>query len=354
ILEKPTLRTSLRHVLYAEEHDNTITLSTLAKKSNRLSLVKAVAAVGGAREGQPTGAEWVRDLLQAAYLDTQPRRNFKILINPAGGPGKARGIFEKRIKPILDAARCVTDVTCTTHRGHAREIAMTLPLTYDAILLVSGDGLPHEVVNGFAQRLDARAAFERTAIVPIAAGSGNAFSVNLLGPQEGMDPVMGILNAIKGKPMKLDLASVTMQNSKETIYSFLTQTGGLMAELDLGTENLRWMGDTRFIVGFIRGLWSKTPRALKVTIRDPDNDKERLLQSFLNDPPPPHAPDAEESNEIPARMPGPKYADEPDDAEGWVTFDKPILYMQGGLLPWVGRDLIDFPLKQPCDGSLHL
>lgn len=28
---------------------------------------------------------------------------------------------------------------------------------------------------------------------------------------------------------------------------------GLMAELDINTENLRWMGDTRFIYGFLRG-----------------------------------------------------------------------------------------------------
>lgn len=28
---------------------------------------------------------------------------------------------------------------------------------------------------------------------------------------------------------------------------------GLMADLDINTEHLRWMGDTRFIYGFLRG-----------------------------------------------------------------------------------------------------
>ena len=58
------------------------------------------------------------------------------------------------------------------------------------------------------------------------------------------------LNAIKGLPMKVDLFSFT-QNGSRTI-SFMAQTLGLMADLDLGTEHLRWMGDTRFTYGFIK------------------------------------------------------------------------------------------------------
>ena len=69
----------------------------------------------------------------------------------------------------------------TSHHGHAKEIALKLPLAYDAILTVSGDGLINEIINGFAERLDARTAFDRIALVPIPAGSGNGFSINLLG-----------------------------------------------------------------------------------------------------------------------------------------------------------------------------
>jgi sphingosine kinase len=54
-----------------------------------------------------------------------------------------------------------------------------------------------------------------------------------------------------GHPMKSDLFSIT-QNGRKT-YSFMSQALGLMADLDIGTENLRWMGDTRFLVGLLRG-----------------------------------------------------------------------------------------------------
>ena len=51
--------------------------------------------------------------------------------------------------------------------------------------------------------------------------------------------------------MKIDLFSFT-QGETQTI-SHMSQAIGLMAELDVGTENWRWMGDVRFFLGFLRG-----------------------------------------------------------------------------------------------------
>jgi sphingosine kinase len=68
----------------------------------------------------------------------------------------------------------------TTHRGHAYEIAKDLPLNYDALVTVSGDGLVHEVMNGFADHSVSAKAFN-IPVVPIPTGSGNGLSLNLLG-----------------------------------------------------------------------------------------------------------------------------------------------------------------------------
>ncbi len=51
--------------------------------------------------------------------------------------------------------------------------------------------------------------------------------------------------------MAIDLLSI-LQAEKRT-FSFLSQSVGLMADLDLGTEHLRWMGSTRFVYGYLRG-----------------------------------------------------------------------------------------------------
>lgn len=41
--------------------------------------------------------------------------------------------------------------------------------------------------------------------------------------------------------MKIDLCSFTQKDKR--VLSFLSQAIGLMAELDIGTEHLRFMGD---------------------------------------------------------------------------------------------------------------
>lgn len=79
--------------------------------------------------------------------------------------------------------------TDTTHNGHAYEIAKTLPLDYDAVVTVSGDGLIHEVMNGFSHHDEPRKAFA-IPIAPIPTGSGNGLALNLLGIEVGIIPVL--------------------------------------------------------------------------------------------------------------------------------------------------------------------
>jgi len=63
--------------------------------------------------------------------------------------------------------------------------------------------------------------------------------------------------------MKIDLFAFTQGDTR--VISFMSQALGLMAELDTGTDNWRWMGDTRFFLGFLRGrkafLWVSSAMA---------------------------------------------------------------------------------------------
>ena len=51
--------------------------------------------------------------------------------------------------------------------------------------------------------------------------------------------------------MRQDICSLSI--GEQRIFNYFSVALGLMADLDLGTEHLRWMGDARFIVGFLRG-----------------------------------------------------------------------------------------------------
>ena len=69
----------------------------------------------------------------------------------------------------------------TGYIRHAHEEAKELSIEdFDAVCIVSGDGIIHEVLNGFAEHARAEEALSLP-IVPIPAGSGNAASLNILG-----------------------------------------------------------------------------------------------------------------------------------------------------------------------------
>jgi sphingosine kinase len=142
------------------------------------------------------------------------------------------------------------------------------------IAVASGDGGYYEVFNGLAGRDDAVKAL-RTPIAPLPTGSACAACTNLFGPKDTFNVPLATLNAIKGQPMAIDLQSVVLLPSQERRVSFLSVALGLMVDLDIGTENLRWMGDSRFIYGYLRGVMqSKSCKALiKLDVVEADKEK---------------------------------------------------------------------------------
>ena len=87
----------------------------------------------------------------------------------------------------------------TEYQGHAIEIAKNLDIdVYDAIVTVSGDGIIHEVINGFSERPDARTALKKVPLGVIPGGTGNALSICMLGEKLGFDPVHTARQVIKG------------------------------------------------------------------------------------------------------------------------------------------------------------
>jgi len=338
------------HILWAEVVDHTVTVSSLTKKHKNLHLTPFTAVV--ADDALEEAKTWAAQVMQLAYKNSKPQRKLKVLINPASGQSKGISIWEKLAQPVFDAAHAHYDISLTERRGHAAEIAKALPLEYDAIVTVSGDGLQHEIINGFAEREDARQALQ-TPIAPIPTGSGNGFSISLLGLEEGLDPAAAALNILKGKKMVLDLCSVT-QGDKQ-YYSFMSQAIGLMADVDLGTEHLRWMGNARFMYGFIRGVAKFKSCPVEISVKFDERDKKkiheahRILRTKLASGE--HPPPAEEENSG-SSLPPLKFIDGPD--EGWFTFEKPILYAYAGNMPYVSRDFMQFPVAHPSDGFLDL
>lgn len=208
-------------------------------------------------------AAWITELLDRSYRKSQRNKRIKVLINPHAGQGSAQKWYTKDIEPIFTAAHCDVDVERTLYQGHGVEIAEQLDTdAYDVVASCSGDGLPHEVFNGLGRKQDARRSLSKIAVVQLPCGSGNAMSWNLNGTDSTS---MAALCIVKGVRIPLDLISIT-QGETRTL-SFLSQSVGIVAESDLGTEHLRWLGDARFTYGFLVRLLRKTIYPCDVAVK---------------------------------------------------------------------------------------
>ena len=102
------------------------------------------------------------------------------LINPKSGSGKALSLFNEQVLPILKESGVEFEMVLTTRQNHGRELVAKEDVRrWKAIVIVSGDGLVHEVYNGLFERDDwAQACQIPVGIIPGGSGNGLAKSVS--------------------------------------------------------------------------------------------------------------------------------------------------------------------------------
>lgn len=307
--------------------------------------------------------KWVDRLLEKAYpSNTNRKKRIKVLINPFGGQGYAQKLWTREVEPIFAAAQCEVDVMKTAYRGHAVEIAEKLDVdAYDVVACASGDGLPHEVFNGLVKQTNARRALRKVAVVQIPCGSGNAMSLNLNGTDS---PSLAALAIVKGIRSPLDLIAITQGSNK--YYSFLSQAVGIVAESDLGTESLRWMGTLRFSWGILVRLLGQTiypaevavvlesedKRAIKETYRAAVAEDEVARRKLL--PHEDHEEDLIDKQESPS--PSLRYGTVQDSLHSsFQSEDLPTLgNFYVGNMCWMTADAAFFPASLPSDGRMDM
>ena len=100
-----------------------------------------------------------------------------VLVNPKSGPGRGRELFQRRVHPILAEAEIPYDLYVTRHSDYARDFVRTRDLSqWSGLVLVGGDGIVFEAVNGILQRPDWEIWTNRLPIAVIPCGSGNGLA----------------------------------------------------------------------------------------------------------------------------------------------------------------------------------
>ncbi|GAA5983645.1 hypothetical protein JCM10908_000365 [Rhodotorula pacifica] len=329
---------------------------------------------------------WCKSAEEHAYEGVKRYPKLHCVVNPIGGKGKAKAVWNEAVKPIFEAAGCQFDVSFTgppRSPTNASAIASKHPSsTYDALVAFSGDGIVHELLNGLANHTSGkgRKVLRETPIVHVPCGSGNALATSLLGPDKVGDVRWAALAALKGKPLAIDLSSLT-QSSGKRIFTFLSQAFGLMADLDLGTEHLRWMGDARFTYGYLKGAMERRTYPLQLDVDVVSSSRSDIARRHNDTVQNAHSADVkgttvdtsslEDDQDAlpPLRLPGifESFSEPATELRqlperggvepGCYSIDLSqdgVFFLYGGKVPYVSKDVMMFPAADPNDGLIDL
>ncbi|XP_060936430.1 sphingosine kinase 2 [Limanda limanda] len=227
-------------------------------------------------ESRPEAERWsaaVQCLLRGVTVtaDTEfsrsllPRpKRLLLLVNPFSGRGQAMQWCQTHILPMIREANISYNLIQTERQNHARELIREISLPeWDGIIIVSGDGLLHEVINGLMERPD----WEQAIKIPVGilpCGSGNALAGSI-NHNAGYDMCLReslLLNCCfllcRGGVRPMDLVAVTTSpapsNNSRTaaprrLFSFLSVAWGFVSDVDIESERYRGLGSARFTLG---------------------------------------------------------------------------------------------------------
>eukprot|EP00063_Salmo_salar_P057737 XP_014032572.1 PREDICTED: sphingosine kinase 1-like isoform X2 [Salmo salar] len=188
-----------------------------------------------------------------------------LLVNPHSGKGQALSLFTGHVQRMLNEAGIPHTLVITERQNHARELVREADLSkWGALVIMSGDGLLFEVVNGLMEREDWEKAIQ-TPLGILPGGSGNALAASIH-HYSGAQPVSseellvscGFL-LCKGLVSRMDLASVHLGSSPSNptrLFSFLSLAWGFVADVDVESEKYRHVGAARFTMGTLVRLAS--------------------------------------------------------------------------------------------------
>lgn len=346
---------TFRRILWAQKSSTgvpgEVEISYVRKEGDRYTPMTSIVRI--------PSTEKVSEILDRAYPDSMPGPSILVLINPHGGQGNAAQIFDSDVQPILQAAHCRTTILHTSYSGHATDIVRNLDIDkYDMIMCASGDGIPHEVINGLYKREDRARAFDKLVVTQVPSGSGNAMALSCLGTQE---PSKATVLILKGAAVRNDLMAICTRDGSVKL-SFLSQTYGIVAQADIGTEWMRWLGDLRFNVGVTTQVISRAKYPCSLAVKYIARSKQELSDYYRS-----HVTEPSDFSPLCSHDFQLKYADEfvqvtnPEDISnmaGWEKLDEDVCnnlcIFYSGKMPYMSKDTNFFPAALPHDGSIDV
>lgn len=205
----------------------------------------------------------VKAIKQAAdILPLQENRGrMLVVINPKSGPKcNAEEIYENSVNILLEQAGIDHDICVTNHPYHAKERVAKHATTddeekdiseYTAIVCMGGDGIVHEVLQGIQERPDAQDIMKKISIGILGCGTSNGMAKSIAEESQQSSSIVDAAFLIaKGKTKDTDLS--LYNTASKSYWSFLTFSWSMLADIDIDSELVRFLGPFRFDIW---GLW---------------------------------------------------------------------------------------------------
>lgn len=123
-----------------------------------------------------------------AGLTTQKKR-FLVIVNPFSGTKSGKATYEKIVKKMMDESNMEHDVLITEYGGHAIERMTKKDIEevkerdiseYDGLIVLGGDGILSEVLQGLKKRADYDDIMEKLQFGIVGCGTSNGLAASIL------------------------------------------------------------------------------------------------------------------------------------------------------------------------------
>ena len=204
----------------------------------------------------------------------------QVILNPYAGRGNGARVKDQLVA-ALNAAGLSFDLTETTGRGHALEMAAAMCASgCKVVVAAGGDGTVNEVLNGLAQATPEGETVGQLALCPI--GTGNDFA-DMSGAARGVEAfAQRIAN---GKTRLVDMGRGTFTSTTRKEVRYFDNNVGLGFEAQVTVESNRIKsvsGPLRYLVAVFKALNYYTSPHMEIRWQNgADETRQRAHPAFM-------------------------------------------------------------------------
>lgn len=172
-----------------------------------------------------------------------------VIINPHGGSQKAKEFFYNDVLPILDLANFRCNIKETSYAGAAWKLGHIYnPFYYEGILLIGGDGIVNEFINGVMSREDGKYVMALTPFCIVPCGTQNGLAK---GVGTG-DSNTALYSLIKRRVRHMGTIKIEPGNGS-VYYSLSGFAWGVASDMVMEYEDKRVLGPLRY--PYLKAKW---------------------------------------------------------------------------------------------------